>query len=77
MNILNGGKVTDLVGSVGSGTGSSGSAATVSGTGSTWTHTGDLLIGDPGTGTLAILNGGVVSNDFGTVGRARGVPAAR
>ena len=35
--------------------------ATVDGTGSTWSNTGSLYVGNSGTGTLNITNGGVVT----------------
>ncbi|MBZ9868429.1 autotransporter outer membrane beta-barrel domain-containing protein, partial [Mesorhizobium sp. CA15] len=46
--------------------------ATVDGAGSTWTNTGDLDVGEFGTGTLTISNDGTVSNDSGTIGAQAG-----
>lgn len=40
--------------------------------GSTWTNSSDLAVGDFGTGTLAISNGGAVSNDKAYVGKSAG-----
>lgn len=42
--------------------------ALVTGAGSTWTNTGDLTVGEEGTGNLTIRNGGMVSNAAGRLG---------
>jgi len=72
LHIEDGATVTNTLGSIGAG-GTGIGAVTVSGvngngTASTWTNTGNLNIGDGGTGTLKILAGGQVSNATGTVG---------
>ena len=54
-------------GFIGADPGSTG-AVTVDGAGSTWTNSGDLYVGNSGTGTLTIRNGGTVSNGFGFIG---------
>ena len=41
---------------------------TVDGAGSTWTNSGDLYVGNCGSGTLSISNGGSVSNANGYIG---------
>ena len=38
------------------------------GAGSTWTNSVDLYVGDAGSGTLTIRNGGAVSNGYGFIG---------
>ncbi len=47
-------------------------AVTVDGTGSTWTNTGLIGIGQGGAGSLAITNGGVVSNTTAEIGYVSG-----
>jgi outer membrane autotransporter protein len=71
LNILNGGTVSDVDGTVGKYSSSNGAVA-VDGTGSTWTNSGDLTLGDNGTGALAITKGGAVSNVAGYVGKSAG-----
>lgn len=71
LRIEDGATVTSSQGSIGaSGTGTG--TVTVSGvnsngTASTWTNTGDLFVGNGGTGTLNILAGGRVSNVDGSI----------
>jgi fibronectin-binding autotransporter adhesin len=65
--ITGGGKVSNTTGYVGASPGST-STVVVSGTGSnaaasTWKNGGNLLVGDQGTGTLTIQNGGLVDVD--------------
>ena len=68
MTIQNGGAVsTAFGGTVGQVAGSTGTV-TVTGTGSTWTNGSALYVGDRGTGTMNILDGGAVSNLIGAVG---------
>ena len=63
--MANGGRVSSVIGDVGRfATGT----VTVTGPGSTWTNTGPLGVGDEGTGTLTIQNGGHVSNTDGSIG---------
>lgn len=71
LNILNGGEVDNLNGTVGFANGSTGEV-TVTGTGSSWTNTGILDVGLYGDGTLNILNGGSVNNDLGRIGTGAG-----
>ncbi len=54
----------DAYGHIGYGSGSNGTA-TVDGTGASWTNTYNLYVGNYGTGTLTIANGGTVSVDSG------------
>lgn len=65
MTISNGGIVSNQTGYIGASTGSTG-AVTVTGRGSngvasTWTNLGDLNVGDAGTGTLTVQDGGLVN----------------
>jgi T5SS/PEP-CTERM-associated repeat protein/autotransporter-associated beta strand protein len=79
--ISNGGYVSNSVynigGVIGNGAGSSG-MVTVTGSNSTWIAYGDLFVGDSGSGTLVISNGGYVSNGVyfnligGVIGNAAG-----
>jgi len=68
LTISDGGRVANgRFGFIGRDTDGSG-AVTVSGAGSTWTNGGFLAVGYDGTGTLAISDGGAVSNAIGVVG---------
>ncbi|HBT33710.1 MAG TPA: hypothetical protein DEB15_13250, partial [Pusillimonas sp.] len=74
--VSNGGKVSNttspLPTSVGKNSGSIG-LITIDGVGSSLTHTlAGMIIGDFGTGTLEIRNGGLAENTFALVGRAAG-----
>ncbi|WP_417549110.1 autotransporter domain-containing protein [Methylophaga sp.] len=76
LTITNGGEVlnTDSILStyIGDKSGSSGTV-TVDGTGSNFTNiNGSIDVGNSGTGTLDILNGGTVSNTFGFIGTSAG-----
>ena len=73
LSVGNGAKVTSLYGYLGFGfgTGSSGSA-TVTGTGSRWTNSDGLTVGNYGSGTLMIENGGTVSDSSGDIARHSG-----
>ena len=67
LTVQNGGTVTDLRGFIAALSGSSGTV-TVTGPGSTWTNNGqELLVGDFGTGTLTVQNGGRVSDVTGFI----------
>ena len=76
--ITNGGSVSSSTLSadgavIGSGTaGSDIGMVTVTGAGSTWTEGGDLFVGDSGTGTLLITNGGAVSSGYSEIGNVSG-----
>jgi fibronectin-binding autotransporter adhesin len=61
LNILSGGLVSGMIGRVGESAGSTGEV-TVSGTGSKWTNTGDLYIGNAGTGSLLVQSSGAVTS---------------
>jgi outer membrane autotransporter protein len=72
--IQNGGKVSNVDAYIGAGTGSHGdvtvSGRDINGNASTWTSTGQILVGDGGTGTLSILNGGVVNSAVASIGNS-------
>uniref|UniRef100_A0A9E7ZV51 Autotransporter outer membrane beta-barrel domain-containing protein n=1 Tax=Bosea sp. NBC_00436 TaxID=2969620 RepID=A0A9E7ZV51_9HYPH len=76
LSITAGGTVTNDLGIIAYGGGSNGtvivSGVDGSGNASTWTNTSDLIIGQSGTGSLSILNGGVVTNQAGYVGGGGG-----
>ncbi|MFK4498602.1 T5SS/PEP-CTERM-associated repeat protein [Bradyrhizobium japonicum] len=68
LTIQNGGTMSNSVlGVLGHIAGSTGTA-TVDGAGSSWTNSGDLYLGNGGTGTLTIRNGGAVSNGISFLG---------
>ncbi|WP_441241336.1 autotransporter domain-containing protein [Tardiphaga sp. 768_D3_N2_1] len=68
LTIQNGGAVSNGgFGSLGYFAGSTGTV-TVDGAGATWTNSSDLYVGNSGTGTLTIRNGGKVSNLTGDLG---------
>jgi outer membrane autotransporter protein len=76
LTITNGGEVLNadsfLSTYIGDKSGSSGTV-TVDGTGSNFTNiNGSIDVGNSGTGTLDILNGGTVSNTFGSIGTSAG-----
>jgi T5SS/PEP-CTERM-associated repeat protein len=71
LTLANGGAVynSGVGASIGSQAGANNNAVTVTGTGSVWTNSGDLFVGEHGSGnTLTIANGSVVSNDMGLIG---------
>jgi len=74
--IQNGGKVSNVDAYIGAGTGSQGlvtvSGRDINGNASTWTSTGQALIGDSGTGTLSILDGGVANSALASIGNSIG-----
>ncbi|MEM0965653.1 MAG: autotransporter-associated beta strand repeat-containing protein [Verrucomicrobiota bacterium] len=79
LNVSNGAKVsnsgTAVIGEAGRGTGTVTVTGTdsVSGTNSTWTSSGDLTVGNEGTGTLNVSDGGQVSTDGAAIlGQASG-----
>jgi T5SS/PEP-CTERM-associated repeat protein len=79
LDIEDGGTLTDGTGFIGYGAGSRGTV-TVSGNDgsgnvSTWINTGDLVIGQSGIGTLAIEDGGTVTNTDGYIGATGGTIA--
>ncbi len=72
LSVANGGTVNiGQNGVLGSFAGSTGTA-TVTGAGSSWSNAGDLYVGYGGIGTLAIANGGTVSNKIGLIGQDTG-----
>ena len=82
LSIVNGGTVVSnaynnsLFSSIGYYSGSTG-AVMVDGAGSKWTiNLANLTIGDSGSGTLSITNGGAVSNSFGAIGYYSGSTGA-
>ncbi len=66
LNILDGGKVTSDLTTLGTGSGVTGTA-TIAGVDSTWQVLGALLIGGAGTGEIYLRDGGLLSS-AGTVG---------
>ncbi|MEP9372814.1 hypothetical protein [Mesorhizobium sp. KR1-2] len=76
LTIANGGKVTNTDGYVGRYADSTGtvtvSGTDASGNASTLTNFGELFVGASGTGTLAIADGGSVTNAIGYIGRYAG-----
>jgi T5SS/PEP-CTERM-associated repeat protein len=72
LTIQNGGTLSNAVlGVLGHNAGSTGTA-TVDGAGSSWTNSGDIYVGNFGTGTLTIRNGGAVSNGISFLGLRAG-----
>lgn len=72
LRIENGGKVINWnVGEIGANSGSTGTA-TVSGAGSEWKNSDWLTVGESGTGTLHIADGGRVESDYGYIGKYLG-----
>lgn len=68
LNITNGGIVKSYGGHVGDQFGSTG-VATVSGAGSTWTNGAGICVGSwGGSGTLNIMDGGIVNSASGSIG---------
>jgi T5SS/PEP-CTERM-associated repeat protein len=59
--ISNGGRVNSSVADIGFAATSTGNSVLITGTGSTWSNSGNLTIGDAGSGTLTVANGGVFS----------------
>lgn len=78
LDVLAGGVVTSLTGIIGTAAPTIGPPArgvgtvTVSGAGSAWTSGQSLRIGDAGTGTLRLVDGGRVTTDSVTIGRQSG-----
>lgn len=74
--IQNGGVVTSGWSYVGAGPGSQGnvtvSGRDANGNASTWSSTDQINIGDSGTGSLLIQNGGVVNSALGSIGYSSG-----
>jgi len=73
LNITDGGVVstTYATGYIGQNAGQTG-VVTVTGANSQWNNSYGLHVGDEGSGTLNINDGGVVSNGKGTIGRLQG-----
>jgi T5SS/PEP-CTERM-associated repeat protein len=59
--ISNGGRVNSSVADIGFAATSTGNSVLITGTGSAWSNSGNLTIGDAGSGTLTVANGGVLS----------------
>ncbi|MBL8892109.1 MAG: hypothetical protein JNL67_19190 [Planctomycetaceae bacterium] len=71
VNITNGAEATTISGVVGLYS-SGNSVVAVNGVGSRWTNTGNLVIGQNGSGSLLIQDGGEVANANGSIGSAAG-----
>ena len=67
LNIDNGGQLTNVATTIGSGSLSSGTVV-ISDTNSRWSMSSNLTVGGSGAGTMVILNGGVVNNAQGDIG---------
>ncbi|GAH17853.1 unnamed protein product, partial [marine sediment metagenome] len=76
LTIQNGGVVSNTDGFIGKKLGGSGTVTVdgsdPNGNASTWTNSGNLTVGDLGTGTLDIQNGGTVSNMEASIGDQSG-----
>ena len=66
LDITGGGRVECTNATIGDGSGSTGNTVLVDGAGSTWDNSGQLYIGDEGSGALTITGGGCVETN-GTV----------
>ncbi len=73
LTVTNGGSFTNTGGYnyIGYKAGASGAVA-VDGEGSSWTNTGNLYVGDEGTGSLTISNGGSVTSSSAFIGKDTG-----
>lgn len=71
LDITNGGRVTNVRGTVGTTYNATGSV-TVNGTGSSWANSDALTVASDGTGSLNITNGGRVSSASGRLGERAG-----
>jgi outer membrane autotransporter protein len=69
LTVSNGGTVNNTTGNIANNSVSSTGNVTVTGAGSTWTNSFVLTVGEMGTGTLTVSNGGTVSNGRGFLGR--------
>jgi len=67
VNVSDGGSVSSASGTLGDFDSNSFGMVTVSGQNASWLMTGDLAVGESGDGQLAILNGGIVTNDDGNI----------
>ncbi|MFG1184761.1 autotransporter domain-containing protein [Xanthobacter aminoxidans] len=72
LTVKNGGKVTSTGDRYLGYTAGASGVATLDGAGSTWTGTGDLLVGNAGSGKLTISNGAGVTSGLGEIGVASG-----
>jgi T5SS/PEP-CTERM-associated repeat protein len=74
LTIANGGMVinnTAFTANIGNGAGSQGTV-TVTGAGSTWSNSSGVNIGNLGTGTLTLVDGGTLTDGMGAIGGAPG-----
>ena len=67
MTVDGGSDVDDTEGSIGGNGG-----VTIKGLGSSWTNSGSLYVGEYGSGTLTVQQGGSVSNSYGRIGYESG-----
>ena len=72
LTVANGGTVDNSNASSSIGKTAGTGAVTVTGAGSLWTHINTLLVGDGGTGTLTVEQGGAVSDINGMIGNSAG-----
>lgn len=69
MNIINGGVVTSSSGRVGISQAVGVGIVNIDGANSAWINSGELTVGESGSGTMNILSGGVVSDTTGYISR--------
>jgi T5SS/PEP-CTERM-associated repeat protein/autotransporter-associated beta strand protein len=76
LTVMDGGKVSDYLGSIGDQAGSNGtvtvSGVNANGTASAWSNSSELYVGNNGTGTLNVQNGGQVTDTNGYIGTQPG-----
>lgn len=76
LSIQDGGVVTSALASIGNSSGGVGSVTVsgrdINGNASTWNNANQIYIGESGTGTLGILNGGVTTSGQGLIGYSSG-----
>jgi T5SS/PEP-CTERM-associated repeat protein/autotransporter-associated beta strand protein len=72
LRIQSGSTLTSAIGSVGNTTQSAPAYVIISGAGSKWTNSGNLNVGDTGTGTLFVFNGGQATTATASIGASSG-----
>ena len=72
LNITNGGLVSTVSASVADSSTNSQGTVTVDGSGSIWTIGRDLVVGKAGSGTMTVMNRGLVTNRHGCIGELPG-----
>ncbi|HEV2972551.1 MAG TPA: NF038122 family metalloprotease [Pirellulales bacterium] len=72
LRIQSGSLLNGAAGSIGNAAQSSPAKIVVTGSGSTWTNSGNLNVGDTGSGSLYVLNGGAVATAGASIGANTG-----